>query len=161
MRSTRSFESERETSTQSPGALYRSGGRHAYVQTRAHREKRDVLSLMGFPRFLTGGSHVRTAGPRATISLPEVRRVLGAQRTTVDRGPSGISNLGLGLLPAVALSLVFLATLLLVGSLLPPSLVARTPISTAGFARLRQPLALAATGILAPLALVSLAAALA
>jgi hypothetical protein len=62
--------------------------------------------------------------------------------------------------PLIALALVFLSSLLLVGAVMPPGVVARTPVSPTQYARLRQPLALASIAILLPVALVALAAAL-
>jgi hypothetical protein len=133
--------------------------RDADLKKRPVASRGDVLSLLSdYPGFLKGGP-TRAASPRTEIVFPEVPRVLGA-RAELDTG-SGAGSLGLGQLPAVALTLVFLASLLIVGSLLPPSVVARTPVPVARFARLRQPLALAAVGILIPLAVLSTAAALA
>jgi Helix-turn-helix domain len=62
--------------------------------------------------------------------------------------------------PILTLTLVFLSSLLLVGAALPPGIVARTPVSQATFARYREPLGLAAIGILIPVALFSVLAAL-
>lgn len=114
--------------------------------------KADILALLGLPDFL------REARARATRrSASEVQRVLGNQ-ATIDLGDGG--GLTFGRLPLVALALVLLSSLLLVGALLPPGVIAHTPVSPAGFARIRQPLALAAIAILLPVAFVSLAAAL-
>jgi hypothetical protein len=60
----------------------------------------------------------------------------------------------------VALGLVLLSSLLLGVSVLPPGVVARTPVSSESFARYRQPLALAAIGILIPVVLFALSTAL-
>jgi transcriptional regulator with XRE-family HTH domain len=62
--------------------------------------------------------------------------------------------------PLVTLGLVFLSSLLLLGAALPESVVARTRVSSATFARYREPLALAALGILLPVALFTLGSAL-
>jgi hypothetical protein len=51
----------------------------------------------------------------------------------------------------VALGLFFLSSLLMAVAVLPLSLVERTPVPAAEFARYRQSLALAAIGILVPL----------
>jgi helix-turn-helix protein len=56
----------------------------------------------------------------------------------------------------VPYGLVFVSSLLLAGAVLPAGVVARTPVSPASFARYRQRLALAAIGILAPVALFTL-----
>jgi hypothetical protein len=55
-----------------------------------------------------------------------------------------------GLTLGVALGLLLLSSVFLSGSLLPPSIVARSPLAPAALARYRQPLTLAAIGILAP-----------
>lgn len=119
--------------------------------------KGDVLSLTRFPDFLQGGR--ARAVQRSVTGLPDVQRVLGDQATVVPGGGGG-GALSFGQLPSVALSLVLLSSLLLIGALVPPAVLAHTPISPARFARIRQPLALAAVGILIPLAVGSLAAAL-
>jgi hypothetical protein len=54
--------------------------------------------------------------------------------------------------PIHTLGLTFLASLLLVGAALPHGVVARVRMSSASFARLREPLGLAALGILVPVA---------
>jgi hypothetical protein len=84
--------------------------------------------------------------------------VLGQQLAIPDLGDGGA--LSFGQLPLVALALVLLSSLLLVGAVMPPGVVARTPISLNTFARLRQPLALTAIVILLPVAFVTLLAAL-
>jgi cytoskeletal protein RodZ len=61
--------------------------------------------------------------------------------------------------PLLTLSLVLLSSLLLVGAALPPGIVARTAVSPATFARYREPLGMAAIGILIPVALFSVLAA--
>jgi hypothetical protein len=119
--------------------------------------KDDVLSLTGFPDFLQGRA-VEATG-RSRTGLPDVRRVLG-ERARVDTGGGGADVLSFGQLPSAALSLVLLSSLLLIGALLPPGVVALTPVSPARFARIRQPLAVTAVAILTPLAVASLAAAL-
>jgi hypothetical protein len=83
--------------------------------------------------------------------------VLGDQ-ATIDLGDGG--GLTFGQLPLLGLLLVLLSSLLLVGALLPPGVIARTPLSPVRFARMRQPLALAAIAILLSAGVVSLAAAL-
>jgi hypothetical protein len=55
---------------------------------------------------------------------------------------------------------VLLSTLLLIGTVLPPGVVARTPVSPARYESFRQPLTLAAIGILLPVAVVALVVAL-
>lgn len=85
--------------------------------------------------------------------------MLGDQATVATRRGGG-GALSFGRLPFVALSLVLLSSLLLVGALLPPAVVGQTPVSPAFFARIRQPLALAAVAILIALAVGSLGAAL-
>jgi hypothetical protein len=142
-------------------AVLRGGGiRRADLRGPALRgmraQKRDVLALAGFPHFLKGASTGATG--RSGTGLPDVQRVLGDQATVARGGGDGLS---FGPLPSVALSLVLLSSLLLVGALLPAGVLARTPLSPARFARFRQPLALAAVAILIPLAVGSLAAALA
>jgi hypothetical protein len=119
--------------------------------------KPDVLSLVRFPEMLQGG-HARPV-KRSVTGFPDVQRVLGEQ-ATVTTGGEGGGALTFGQFPFLALSLVLLSSLLLVGALLPTGLIARTPVSAASFARLRQPLAMAAVGILIPLAVSSLVAAL-
>jgi hypothetical protein len=117
----------------------------------------DALSLLGFPDFLRKEERRAQAPTRSSSGLPDVRRVLADQGTI---GPSEGGGLTFGALPLLALSLAGLSSLLLVGALLPPGVIAHTPVSPARFARIRQPLALAAIAILLPVALVSLAAAL-
>jgi hypothetical protein len=117
--------------------------------------KHDVLSLAGFPSFLEGAATPAQARSRA--EFPDVRKVLG-ERATVAKGGGGV--LSFGPLPSLALSLVLVSSLLLVGALLPAGVLARTPVSPVRYARVRQPLAIAAVAILAPLAITSLAAAL-
>jgi hypothetical protein len=118
----------------------------------------NALSLAGFPDFLRKEARAQAQAPRRSSSgLPNVRRVLADQGTV---GLSEGGGLTFGPLPLLALSLAGLSSLLLVGALLPPGLIAHTPVSPARFARIRQPLALAAIAILLPVAVVSLAAAL-
>jgi hypothetical protein len=97
---------------------------------------------------------------RPVSGFPNVQRVLGERATVATTGGGGGGALTFGRLPFVALSLVLLSSFLLVGALLPAGAVAHTPVSPAFYARVRQPLALAAVGILIPLAVGSLAAAL-
>jgi hypothetical protein len=83
--------------------------------------------------------------------------VLGKQ-AAIDLDDGG--GLTFGPLPLLALVLVLVSSLLLVGALLPPAVIARTPLSPVRFARIRQPLAVAAIAILIPVVFASLAAAL-
>jgi hypothetical protein len=75
-------------------------------------------------------------------------------------GADGRDDFPSGNLRLLALALVIVSSLLLVGAVLPPGVVARGRISPGSFARYRQPLALAAIGILAPVTLFALLAAL-
>jgi hypothetical protein len=68
---------------------------------------------------------------------------------------------GGGLTFGVTLALLLLSALLFAASALPLSFVERTPVSSARFARYRQPLALAAIGILVPVILFGLLVSLA
>jgi hypothetical protein len=61
-----------------------------------------------------------------------------------------------GSLGILALGLVVLSSLLVVLAVLPPRLVARTPVARARYARYREPLALAAIGIFASVTVVAL-----
>jgi hypothetical protein len=115
----------------------------------------DVFSLLGLPDFLRQGR--AAAQKRSDSGLPDLD-ILAQQATIGDPGSGG--ELTFGELPLLALALVLLSSLLLVGAVLPPSVVARTPVSPASFAGVRQPLALAAIAILLPVAFVTLAAAL-
>jgi len=116
---------------------------------------RDVLSALGLPDFL------RAERPRAT------RRAGGAdadagvlgEQVTIPRVGDG-DGLSFGQLPLLALALVLLSSLLLVAAVLPPAAVARTPVPEPTYDRLRQPFALAAIGILFPVAFVALLAVL-
>jgi hypothetical protein len=56
----------------------------------------------------------------------------------------------------LSLGLILLSSVLLAGAVLPPSVVAHTPLSPASYAHYRQPLVLAAIGILVPVALFTL-----
>jgi hypothetical protein len=115
----------------------------------------DIFSLLGLPDVLGQGRAATER--RADSGLPDLG-ALGQQATIGDPGSGG--ELTFGQLPLLALALVLLSSLLLVGAVLPPGVVARTPVSPASFARVRQPLALAAIAILLPVAFVALAAAL-
>jgi hypothetical protein len=115
----------------------------------------DILSLLGLPNFQREERARATRRPGGGDGKVEV---LGQQLAIPDLGDGGA--LTFGQLPLVALALVLLSSLLLVGAVLPPAVVARTPISVNTFARLRQPLALAAIVILLPVAFVTLLAAL-
>jgi hypothetical protein len=86
-----------------------------------------------------------------------VQGVLG-QQETIDIGEGGA--LTFGQLPLIAPALVLLSSLLLVGAVIPPGLVARTPVPPARYDALREPLAPAAIGILVPVAVLALAVAL-
>jgi hypothetical protein len=116
----------------------------------------DVLSVLGFPDFLRQAR----ARPdrRAGGASSDVRGVLGEQATISDLADGG--SLTFGNLPLLALTLVLFSSLLLVGAVLPPGVIARARLSPGDFARFRQPLALAAIGILVPVAVVALLVAL-
>jgi hypothetical protein len=112
----------------------------------------DLLSALGLPDFLRyGRAHAdrRSAGP-----LSDRRDVLGAQAKLGGLDDGG--GLTFGNLPLLALTLVLFSSLLLVGAVVPPGVIARARFSPADFARFRQPLALAAIGILVPVAIVAL-----
>jgi hypothetical protein len=115
------------------------------------------LSLLGLPDFLRQAR----ANPerRAETGLPDLLDVLGQRRTIGELIDGGA--LTFGQLPLIALALVLLSSLLVVGAVLPPGLVARTPVAPERYEALREPLALAAIGILVPVAIVALAVALA
>lgn len=115
----------------------------------------DVLSLLGLPNLERGD---RARATRRSGGADGKVEVLGQQLAIPDLGDD--AALSFGQLPLVALALVLLSSLLLVGAVLPPGVVARTPISLNTFARLRQPLALTAIVILLPVAFVTLLAAL-
>jgi hypothetical protein len=111
---------------------------------------------LDFPDFLQGGP--ARATKHSGTGLPDVKRVLGVQAGVDGDGSAGA--LGIARLQFMALSLVLLSSLLLVGALLPPAVIAHSPLSPARFARIRQPLALVAVAILLPVAVGSLVAAL-
>jgi hypothetical protein len=114
-----------------------------------------ILSLQGLPDVLRD---TRAQMQRRPESQPgEVQRVLGQQATA---GSLGNDSELTGQLPLLALGLVLLSSLLLVGAVLPPALVSRSPVSPERFAQFRQPLANAAMAFLLPVAFVALAAAL-
>jgi hypothetical protein len=115
----------------------------------------DILSLLGFPDFLRQGR--ARAERRPANGLPDLN-VLGQQATIGELGDGG--DLTYGQLPLLAFALVLLSTLLLIGTVLPPGVVARTPVSPARYESYRQPLTLAAIGILLPVAVVALVVAL-
>jgi hypothetical protein len=115
----------------------------------------DILSLLDFPEFLRQAR--ASAERRAPTDLPDVQSVLGQQRT-IDLGEGGA--LTFGQLPLLALGLVLLSSLLLVGALLPPGLVARISITPTRYDSVREPLLLASIAILVPVAVVALAVAL-
>jgi hypothetical protein len=118
----------------------------------------NLLALLGFPDFLRAA---RAQAARRSLgdgdAFPEVKQVLGQQAVS-DLGEGG--GLTFGQLPLLALALVLFSSTLLVGAVLPPGVVARTPVSPATYARAREPLALAALGILVPVAVVALVVAL-
>jgi hypothetical protein len=118
-----------------------------------------LFDLLGLPDFLRVGraQAVRRAGTELN-ALPDVKQVLGEQQAISDVGEGG--GLTFGQLPLVALALVLVSSGLLVGAVLPPGVVARTPVSPSSYARAREPLALAALGILVPVAVVALVVAL-
>jgi hypothetical protein len=116
----------------------------------------DIFSLLGLPDFLRQGR--AAAQGRSDGGLPDLD-VLAAQQATIGDPGSG-GELTFGQLPLLALALVLLSSVFLVGAVLPPGVVARTPVSPDSFARVRQPLALAAIAILLPVAFVALGAAL-
>jgi hypothetical protein len=114
----------------------------------------DILSLLGLPNVQRGDRAQATQRPAGDGDV----EVLGQQLAIPDLGDGGA--LSFGQLPLVALALVLFSSLLLVGAVLPPQVVARTPVSLNTFTRLRQPLALTAIVILLPVAFVTLLAAL-
>lgn len=113
---------------------------------------RSLLGLPDLPREDRARATRRESGGEADVE------VLGQQLSIPDLVDGGA--LSFGQLPLVALALVLLSSLLLVGAVLPPGVVARTPMRVSTFARLRQPLALAAIVVLLPVAFVTLLAAL-
>jgi hypothetical protein len=121
-----------------------------------HALQPDLLSAIGFPDLLREGR--ASAQRRSHGGLSGVRKVLGQQVTISDLDGGG--GLTFGNLPLLALTLVLFSSLLLVGAVLPPGVIARARFSPADFARFRQPLALAAIGILVPVAVVALLVAL-
>jgi hypothetical protein len=119
----------------------------------------NLLALLGLPDFLRLARAEAARRPESAVSaLPDVQEVLGQQQSLTDLGDGG--GLTFGQLPLLALGLVLVASLLLVGAVLPPGAVARTPMSPLTYARAREPLALAALGILVPVAVVALVVAL-
>jgi hypothetical protein len=119
----------------------------------------NLLSLLGLPDFLriARAQAARRAGGELA-GVPDVNEVLGQQATLNDLGEGG--GLTFGHLPLLALALVLLSSFLLVGAVVPPGMVARTPMSPTSYAKAREPLALAAIGILVPVAVVALVVAL-
>jgi hypothetical protein len=118
----------------------------------------DILSLLGFPDFLREGRAraARRAADGLDSGLPNAQRVLGQQATLTDDG----GGLTFGQLPLLALALVLFSSLLLLGAVVPPGVIASSRLSPTSYARVRQPLALAAIGILVPVAIVALVVAL-
>jgi hypothetical protein len=90
------------------------------------------------------------------LSLTFVIALLYVLAEVADLGGDDDGELTSSRLRFLALGLVLVSSLLLLGAVLPPSLVARSPVSPATFARYRQPLALAAIGVLAPVTLFAL-----
>jgi hypothetical protein len=115
----------------------------------------DIRSLLGLPDLQRED---RAQATRRESTGDADVEVLGQQLSIPDLVDGGA--LSFGQLPLVALALVLLSSLLLVGAVLPPGVVARTPMRVSTFARIRQPLALAAIVILLPVAFVTLLAAL-
>jgi hypothetical protein len=113
----------------------------------------DIFSLLGFLDVQRGGRARSTRRPDTGIT-----DVLGKQAQIGELGEGG--ELTFGQVPLIALALVLLSSLLLVGAVMPPGVVARTPVSPTQYAHLRQPLALASIAILLPVAFVALATAL-
>jgi hypothetical protein len=126
------------------------GGRN----TAPRKPLADIVSLF-FPDAVSGGRARPTR--RSETAFPDVQRALG-KRATVEVNNEG--TLGFGQLPLLALSLVLLSSLLLVGALLPPGVIARAGVSPIRYRRMRQPLALTAVAVLLPLALGTIVAAL-
>lgn len=121
--------------------------------------KPDLLALLGLPDFLRlARAQAARRDGREISALPNAKQVLGQQKALTDVGEGG--GLTFGQLPLVALGLVLVSSFLLVGAVLPPGLVARTPVSPADYARAREPLALAALGILVPVAVVAIVVAI-
>jgi hypothetical protein len=113
----------------------------------------DILSLLGFPDFLREARAEATRRP-GSQGLSELQDILGQQATLSDLGNGG--DLTFGKLPLLALVLVLFSSVLLVGAVLPPGVVSRVRMAPASYARARQPLALAAIGILIPVAIVAI-----
>jgi hypothetical protein len=113
--------------------------------------------MLGFPEFLRQGR--ANAQRRPATGLPDLQNVLGQQKTIGPFDEGGA--LTFGQLPLIALALVLLSSLLVVGAVLPPGVIARTPVAPDRYEALREPLALAAIGILIPVVVVALAVALA
>jgi hypothetical protein len=122
-------------------------------EQRAGENERPSLLIPDFP-----SDGRAQAASQSGSQFPNVDQVLGEQ-AAIEPGDGG-GGLTFGQLPLLALVLLLVSTLLLTGALLPPGVIARTPLSPVRFARLRQPLALAAIVILIPVAFASLAAAL-
>jgi hypothetical protein len=115
----------------------------------------DIRSLLGLSEL---GREDRARATRRESGGDADVEVLGQQLSIPDLVDVGAVSFGH--LAFVALALVLLSSLLLVGAVLPPEVVARTPMRVSTFARIRQPLALAAIVILLPVAFVTLLAAL-
>jgi hypothetical protein len=110
------------------------------------------FSFLTFPG--PQGEHGVQTRSRASTGLPDLERVLGNQ-APVEPG-SGV-RLSFGQLPLLALSLVLVSAFLLIGALLPPRMLEHARVPPARCARVRESLALAALGILLPVAVGSLA----
>jgi hypothetical protein len=130
----------------------RRAGRLRRGERRTRTDQRPSLLIPDFPSDGRTQAATRLGGP-----FPNVEQVLGDQAAVGLEDDSGLT---FGQLPLLALLLVLVSSVLLVGALLPPGVIARTPLSPLRFARIRQRLALAAVVILIPVAFASLAAAL-
>lgn len=97
-------------------------------------------------------SRARTAAPAAWL-LP-----LGS--LTLPLAIILVAIAGEARLKALMLGLTLLSALLLAGAVTPPGILARAHVPASSFARFRQPLVLSAIGILAPVALAAVLAAL-
>jgi hypothetical protein len=108
-------------------------------------EAADVADVAPSPRRPRRGVWVLLLAGLAPPLVLGLVYVLGEVLSGVRDGEGDGLSFGGSLL---SLGLVLLSSLLLVGAVLPPALIARTGVSPASFARYRQPLALAAIGLL-------------
>jgi hypothetical protein len=102
--------------------------------------------------------------PRAvwtTLLAVGLTLVIAVVYVVQDMLASGSGDLPTRDLRLLTLVLLVLSSLLLIGAVLPPGVVARGPVPQPTFDRYRQRLALAAIGILAPVTVVALLIALA